>query len=354
MVKQHHAWLWGLAGWRFSLAGGRARACLVPRCAAWLAVCGVLLSASLALGQPKSKEDEQPKIPPPEDAVVQTADGVSITLTYYASNKGKEAVPVVLLHGYRGSRKDFGPLALYLQSLGHAVVVPDLRGHGESTAKRIGTRTDTLDASRFTARDIEAMSKLDMIMVKEFLWTRHNAGELNLNRLCVVGAEMGASVAMDFAAYDAVGYLQGNPPGSPTYGPLQVGRFVKAMVLISPEWSFRGLTMAAALNNLAVARDIPMLILVGGESSRLVADSERIHRLLSKNHPDPTDDDPQARIAKKTLFLGVLKTGMQGAKMLQDKKLGVERHIARFIDLRLVSSDVAREWTWRELRKPHQ
>jgi len=353
MGKQYFAWLRGSAGAGLGGRCGQLHAGVVPVFAGCLALCGLLLSSAIALGQQKAKEDE-PKIPPPEDAVVQTADGVSITLTYYASNKGKEAVPVVLLHGYRGSRKDFGPLALYLQALGHAVVAPDLRGHGESLTRRIGTRTDTLDASRFTARDFEAMSKLDMIMVKEYLWTKHNAGELNLNRLCLVGAEMGASVAMDFAAYDAVGYLQGNPPGSPMYGALQVGRFVKAMVLISPEWSFKGLTMTGPLNNPAVARNIPMLILVGGESSRLVADAERIHKLLSKNHPEPTEEDREKYLAKKTLFLGVLRTGMQGAKMLQDKKLGVEKHIARFIDLRLVNSDEAREWTWKELRKPHQ
>ncbi len=353
MGKQHFAWLRVLAG--VGLGGcGQSRGIVVPAFAGWWALCYVLLMPAWALAQPKSKEDEGPKIPPPEDAVVQTADGVTISLTYYGSNKGREAVPVVLLHGHRGSRKDFAPLALYLQALGHAVVAPDLRGHGESMIRKVGTRSETLDASRFTARDIEAMSRLDMIMIKEYLWTKHNAGELNLNRLCLVGAEMGASVAMDFAAYDAVGYMQGNPPGSPTYGALQVGRFVKAIVLISPEWSFRGLTMAGPLNNPFVSRSIPMLILVGGESTRLVADAERIHKLLSKNHPEPSEEDRDKYLAKKTLFLGVLKTGMQGTKMLQDKKLGVEKHIARFIHLRLINSDEAREWTWKELRKPHQ
>ena len=36
--------------------------------------------------------------------------------------------------------------------------------------------------------------------------------------------------------------MKGNPPGSPFYGPsIQVGGFVKALVLISPEWSYKGM-----------------------------------------------------------------------------------------------------------------
>ena len=47
------------------------------------------------------------------------------------------------------------------------------------------------------------MATEDMMAVKAFLWDRNNAGELNIDKLCVVGAEMGASVAMSFALADA-------------------------------------------------------------------------------------------------------------------------------------------------------
>ena len=49
---------------------------------------------------------------------------------------------MILLHGFKGSRKDFTQkdgLAAFLQEkLGCAVIVPDLRGHGDSTRIKVG------------------------------------------------------------------------------------------------------------------------------------------------------------------------------------------------------------------------
>ena len=62
--------------------------------------------------------------------------------TYYPGTKDEESIPVILLHGFKGNRKDFTKedegLAWFLQkNLGCAVIVPDLRGHGDSTKVRI-------------------------------------------------------------------------------------------------------------------------------------------------------------------------------------------------------------------------
>ena len=92
----------------------------------------------------------------------------------------------------------------------------------------------------------------DMKAVKDFLWEKNNAGELNIDKLCVVGSEMGASVALDFAAFDAAGY--GN--GAVYYGSRKLGRFVKALVLISPKWSVPGLPLGQAVKDPAVQSDI--------------------------------------------------------------------------------------------------
>ncbi len=42
----------------------------------------------------------------------------------------------------------------------------------------------------------------DLEACKSFLMDKNNAGELNINKLCVVGVEMGAVVAVDWAAWD--------------------------------------------------------------------------------------------------------------------------------------------------------
>lgn len=45
---------------------------------------------------------------------------------------------VVLLHGYGGDKSTMGYLAAYYMFLGYHVVVPDLLGHGESSAEQVG------------------------------------------------------------------------------------------------------------------------------------------------------------------------------------------------------------------------
>ncbi len=134
------------------------------------------------------------ELPRPEDIAMQTADNVLLTATYYRGGKGKESIPVVLLHGWKHNRTDYTKyFAPYLQSKGFAVVVPDLRGHGDSTRlKTLHGKDETLDAITLAPNQFNLMVTQDMKAVKDFLWEKNNAGELNLDKLCVVGAEMGA------------------------------------------------------------------------------------------------------------------------------------------------------------------
>ena len=73
---------------------------------------------------------------PPKNSLLTTKDGVRLGITYYASDKGREAVPVVLLHDHKESRVVFNGLATALQnpadpdSPSLAVITPDFRGHG--------------------------------------------------------------------------------------------------------------------------------------------------------------------------------------------------------------------------------
>ena len=127
---------------------------------------------------------------------------MKLAATYYPGTKGKDSPVVVLLHGYKGSRKDFAELAPELQtSLGCAVLAPDLRGHGESK--------NGLTPEKMPPRQFAAMARRDMAAVMDFLRQENNgdskagkAPQANLNKLCLLGADMGASVALDFARLD--------------------------------------------------------------------------------------------------------------------------------------------------------
>jgi pimeloyl-ACP methyl ester carboxylesterase len=295
--------------------------------------------------KPKAAEkakDKEEEIPPPEDLVVQTSDGLDLVLTYYRSPKGKQAVPVVLLHMWKQSRTDYKDLASALQAQGCAVVVPDLRGHGESVRFNGARKSEKLKAASLPPAQFKAMVTSDMEAVKKFLWDHNNAGELNIDKLCVVGAEMGASVAFNFALADARDQDNNTVP-RPEY---KLGRFVKALVLISPELSFRGLPIRAG--SAQAIRDVAVLILVG-KDGKAVEDAKRIHGMFERFHPEPEGDN---KTDKRTLFFGKLPTSLQGTKLL-DPKFNVGAFIADFIYRRLIKSNESREWTWRERKLPH-
>jgi pimeloyl-ACP methyl ester carboxylesterase len=300
----------------------------------------------------KPAADKDAELPKGEEMTLTTDDGLQLALTYYPGTKGKESIPVVLLHAFKGNRTNFTKeFAQFLQNQGCAVVVPDLRGHGGSTRFKNARKDEKpLDANKMPPGQFSLMAVQDMKAVKEFLWDKNNCGDLNLDKLCVVGAEMGASVALDFARFDAVGY----DLGSTAYGPLKLGGFVKALVLISPEQlSFKGIPASRALQNPAVRSDISILIIVGKEEVKSLDEANRIYKMFEPGHPKPEREKEEER---QTLFWDPLDTNLQGANLLdkKGKDLNVDKDIADFIDLRLKKSDPSKTWVWKERKLPHQ
>ena len=276
--------------------------------------------------------DEKEKIPEPEDVDLQTSDGVELRATYYASTEGKDAVPVILLHGFKGDRREFDELALFLQQSGNAVIAPDLRGHGDSTKMvRPGSgAVVTLEASKLRKEDFSLMTEKDVETVKRFLMKKNNSGELNIEKLCVVGADMGATVALNWAALDW------------SWPPLATGKQgqdVKALVLISPQFSFKGIPITGAINVPAIRRDLSVMMIVGKGDPASMRDATRIHKALEKFRPAPPSD-PKEAAEKQDLFFDKPSTSLSGTKMLGEKSLNLGPRIARFIDLRLVEKKI--------------
>jgi pimeloyl-ACP methyl ester carboxylesterase len=335
---------------------GGPRGCAISATVA-VALFGMAFS-STALAQqhkPDAKDGKaEVQVKNEEDFVRSTHDGLQLTLTYYRGavgddleqGKGKKTIPIVLLHGLKQNRNDYKDLARALQKSGYAVIVPDLRGHGESTRRKGHSRDDTLDAAKMTPNQFSIMVTQDMRVVKDFLWQKNNAGELNIDKLCVVGAGMGASVALNFALVDTV-EQERNPVPRPDY---KVGCFVKALVLISPEISFRGLPIRKAATYPHVQRDIAVMIVVGKHDAKALAEAKRLYGMFAKSHPEPVGDD---KLDRQTLFLGELDTTLQGTKLL-DPKFNLPAVIADFIQRRLVKSDAAKDWTWRERKVPYE
>lgn len=299
-----------------------------------------------ALGEDKAASQEnsaEEEIPPPENLILQTRDGVELAVTYYPGSKGKQTIPVVLLHMWKKNRNDYKDLVAALQAQGCAVIVPDLRGHGKSI-RRVGARQDeTLKAASMPPGQFTAMVTQDMETIKRFLWEKNNAGELNIDKLCVVGAGMGAAVAFNFTMTDAMDQDR-NRVLRPDY---KLGRFVKALVLISPELSFRGLPIWTG--GARRIPDVAVLILVGRKDSKALEEATRLNGIFKKYHPEPTGDNITD---KKTLFFGKLDTSLQGTNLL-DPKFNLSAIIADFIHRRLDNSEESKDWSWLERKFPH-
>lgn len=288
------------------------------------------------------------------EIVLHTRDGLELELTYYLGalgkdleeGKGKKVIPIVLLHGLKQSRNDYKDLARALQKAGYAVIAPDLRGHGGSTHWAGHDRDDTIEVAKMTPNQFGLMITQDMRTVKDFLWQKNNAGEFNVDKLCVVGADMGASVALNFALLDWMAQERNSVP-RPDY---KVGAFVKLLVLISPDLSFRGLPSRKAIAHPSIQRDIAVMIVVGKQDAKAMSEAKRMHGLFAKSHEEPTGKD---KLNQQTLVFKDCDTKLQGIKLL-DPKFSLGTAISDFIQRRLVKAEAAKNWSWRERKVPYE
>lgn len=298
-----------------------------------LASCGV----SVVLAQ-APKAAPAVKIPEPEVVNFETKDGVNIKATYYAGPPKKETIPIIMLHGWEGQRGEYDTLAKGLQERGHAVIVPDLRGHGQSTTQKLADgSTRTLESDKLRPGELDAMV-WDVEACKKFLMEKNNLGELNINSLCVVGADIGSILALRWSALDLT---------APPLLAYKQGQDVKALVLLSPLQAFKGLTIRDALAVPAVRRDLAMMIVAGKQDTKGTSEAKRLHSSLVTSHPKVDSSDPDDVKQNQDLFLVQPETSLQGTKLL-GSGLPVMLNIRNFIDLRLVNKRSDFPWTDRK------
>ena len=159
---------------------------------------------------PNSKDTAEQKV------TFLTDDKVLIVGTYYSpssSNKNTSTDAIILLHMLGRDRNDWNPFASTLSnsSNGYAVLSIDLRGHGES----VNQNGKAISFQSFTPNDFSKMV-LDAKAAKQFLVTQKG---INPNNIAIVGASIGANVALNYAASDPS---------------------IKAVVLLSPGLNYKG------------------------------------------------------------------------------------------------------------------
>jgi pimeloyl-ACP methyl ester carboxylesterase len=235
---------------------------------------------------------------------------------------------VVLLPDYKETRAVFAPFAQRLQAPAEdepqrpsfAVITVDLRAHGDSTKQAFpdGSQVE-LDAARLGKDDFLAMAGLDMEAVRGFLVVKNDAGELNLNKLCLVGSGMGANVAATWAAQDWA---------APALAVGKQGQDVKALVLLSPRWSYRGLSLQAPMRFAPFKELVAWMLIYGDEDRRVQVDVERVENQLEPFHPQTQDAGAAGR---RGLVVVNWRSKLQGSTLLSKVGPALEQQIIRFL-----------------------
>jgi pimeloyl-ACP methyl ester carboxylesterase len=289
----------------------------------------VAVVASLAIGA-SSAAAQVKKVPRPKSITLTTKDGVRLGATYYASNMGKDAVPIVMLHDLKETRAVFNSVAEALQNptgragQSHAVLTVDLRGHGHSkTIVDEYGATQQIDSALLRQVDFENMVLFDMEAVRAFLVDQNDAGALNLNKLCVIGSGMGANIAVIWTARDWA---------MPVLANRKQGQDIKGLVLLSPRWNYRGLPLNNALQQPGLEHKVSFLVVYGADDPRMKRDAENIVRNLKKVRPEPPPD--RVREEQDVFEVG-LATKLQGTKLLTAREFDLFPIVDQFIDARL-------------------
>jgi len=298
----------------------------------WLLAVGLFFVSGPAIAA-----DPKLKIADPIDVTLVTADGVELRCTYFAGKESKKTVPLILVHGWNGQRGEYAGLAAQLQLAGHSVIVPDLRGHGDSVNQRRATGGNKIriNRSKMRSADFLRMINFDMEAVKKYLMKRNNEGKLNIELLGVIGAEEGALIAMNWTAKDW------SYPLLPIH---KQGQDVKAIVLLSPTRAFRGINNRPFLSSPPVRSTLSVLIIAGREDKKANDVANRLHNELKRFH------EPQENIARdedRNLFDLSKNTSVQGTRLLANKSLKTDEAIKTFVRWRLADQAGTFPWTQR-------
>ena len=220
---------------------------------------------------------------------------------------GKSTAPFILVHDWSRSRADLLMLASFLQQQGHAVIVPDLRGHGESVGM-LGS-TKLLDHKKFNKAD-KASAVGDIDQCKRFLQEKNNEGIINIDLLNIV--------AVGDSCHLAIAWTLADWAWEPMGG-MKQGKDVKSLILFSPTKKFAGSSLKKLMKSPLIsgrkATPLPMLV-VWGEQSAVAKDNNDFIDLLRKFRPEvPEGTDLATLWATQNLFHFQASTTMSGFEL---------------------------------------
>jgi pimeloyl-ACP methyl ester carboxylesterase len=334
---------------------------------AWPVVGGLAVLAAALAGraqnqtQPANAQDtSRVRVP------ITTADGVELDGTYFRSQKtGRDCPCVIMVHKFASdrSKSDWINLAGALQNEGYAVLTFDLRGHGGSTAlsspntfwsvpynrngiRGSGARKSVISYNDFKPAYFPFIAN-DLAAARRFFEQKNDAGEVNIHRLVIIGAQEGAGLGFLFIASEynreyrvGVTALQSNGT------PFSAGADIVAGAWLSLS---RTLAMPAGtgpnfdLNNWvrqhpAMRDKTPMCFIYGDKDNKARPDSEAVFRALT----GPMTGRPEKH--KLDELRAIRGTDLAGAALLGQPALKVPDTLLDFVRKVLADKKVV-PWT---------
>ncbi|MBQ8363757.1 MAG: alpha/beta fold hydrolase, partial [Thermoguttaceae bacterium] len=259
-----------------------------------------------------------------------TRDGWRLVANYYKGAGNADAPAVLLLHGRDGKKEDFDALAKKLAEQGCAVIVPDLRGCGESTSLAVndmsrgprGMRRPTeRKMSQFNNDDLRALIEYDKEVWFNFLLYLHNKELLNVKKTVIVGSELGAALAATWARDD-------------WNGKGDAAQNVVGVALLSPdatndEGKFNALTALDAYRKKAKGKSSGFVVFVGQMTEDKFEDAKKIQKKIGGKA------DEELPPQEKTIPIVALKTEKQGVELLKIQSFGVSDTVVQFVANRM-------------------
>ena len=304
--------------------------------------------AAAEAGEAKKAEgkDGEIEIPPPEILTLQS-DGINIMAALFESPNAndpklaKVIVPMILVHDWGGSMNDMGPLAQYLQSVGHTVIVPDLRGHGRSVTME--NSPQKLDYRDFNRAQIATVAK-DIEQCKRKLIGFNNEGKLNISMLSVLAVGDMCPMATEWTLKD---WSYQNA------GSIKQGKDVQSLILVSPPRKFQQSSMSRLVKHPLLSGgagvEIPTLVIYG-ENGSSAKDSSSIYNLMAKRRPPSDASNQDVRWAQQSLYELAVPGNGDGAELLRPNP-GMFRFIGMFNFYKISKNADNIPWASRESKK---
>jgi dienelactone hydrolase len=278
---------------------------------------------------------------------LETSDGMRIAAWHYPVTGGTKSVAtVILIHDIEGSHNTVDFLAHSLQRAGCTVVAPDLRSHGASVARGDAAGGKPAgDPRTLKKSDLETMAAAaggrlreqsavrgDIEAVRTWIKRNSDGDAIDIDRLCVVGSGLGATLAAMWTVADW------NWPPTTT-GPQ--GQQVRALALISPVWATKGVSISTPLATEPFKRGVPLMVFAGTKDKDAVRLFDQLKRMrprewLEQRAGQPPAKAPQVEeLADASVFFVQFDTSLSADKLVEDPVINAGEQLKAFFQLAL-------------------